>query len=1155
MRVRFVQILLTLPVMLLVYFLAGLAAAMGWIDPASVVSKTPYLNLLSETLKQTLDSYWQLLAALSAGLASFAPLKAPAKYLEERIWKQGRPLYLPKDPPNDLHFSARLVPQVGRNREMAELKAFLEAPGKFRWWWLLGGAGSGKSRLALEWLIQLRRRKWLRYETGFFRMLEDRDYWKTWEPRRFTVIVFDDAASSSAAALELAEILASRSSELRHPVRLLVVERNVPKSLDPLESRSQLAQFRHRQAPLELLQLGSGELHDMRRELTRKRKREILLTGEAEAQILAESEGAPLLMLAALDELARQGSLAASTRLELLRDQGRFLREKLTQAGVDESCHSVIALVTFTRGLGWNEAKAYQADVKCYDKRLLDRLFHQDTAVQIPPLTPALFGDAFVLDQFWNLNSDDREKFLKAAWAAKPENVSQCLIEMAKTWGNDPKFAAIDQVPDVMIDATIWAGIRSWLFSRESISQELAEWHWQRLDAAAKQHPDWIPLRWMHAQCARHLMARYAGEPERMAEFYAPVKQAVVDFPSVAIMQEELAEVELHRLYGAENETPEVQAAILESIEKVTGAFAEDEGVQAVWGHALQVYCGFTIHRQEWREMDQTIATLRSLASRFKGNAKIQACLAGTAANVVSEWNRQQRWNEVVGILGEVQECLRRFPQDWQVAFAAGSAIANGMEAFRECGQLSESRAAIEELKTAAQRVDDQALWSVYAVAAHNAVRSLATSSDSAGVVALVKDLREIEKRYAHEALPLAMEKGSVRAVGLLGQASVWDAMEQVLTELEQRAAAMPQRIEAQRAYGEAAKHAVIAYSAAAKWAEARAKLERLGEFSSRFHSDHELQMSLLGASYLFISDQCKSERLDEIAFALGLIELAGKRMHGDLEVSRPMVIGIAMGADAYMKAGRWREALEWWSKILAVASSLRSGDDAKIASEMERMHANALVRAGAAQLMEVEGIAHPLLSNPFHRWKRSQSLRRAEDRLRHAATTNNANTAALHSWARSEILLAEMRWWGRARLLRSGIEHLKEVVTREPNNYFALNHLGVGLMYLGKTERDRAHYEEARMVYIQAESLHPGAAAYNLACLSALEGDAEGCRGWLEAAQRAGTSMSPSDLAADVDLKSVRHLPWFKTFLQSETPDSSSYTKDHPDGARNAPC
>lgn len=32
MRARFMQILLTLPVMLLAYFLAGLAAARGWID-------------------------------------------------------------------------------------------------------------------------------------------------------------------------------------------------------------------------------------------------------------------------------------------------------------------------------------------------------------------------------------------------------------------------------------------------------------------------------------------------------------------------------------------------------------------------------------------------------------------------------------------------------------------------------------------------------------------------------------------------------------------------------------------------------------------------------------------------------------------------------------------------------------------------------------------------------------------------------------------------------------------------------------------------------------------------------------------------------------------------------------------------------------------
>jgi hypothetical protein len=206
-----------------------------------------------------------------------------------------------------------------------------------------------------------------------------------------------------------------------------------------------------------------------------------------------------------------------------------------------------------------------------------------------------------------------------------------------------------------------------------------------------------------------------------------------------------------------------------------------------------------------------------------------------------------------------------------------------------------------------------------------------------------------------------------------------------------------------------------------------------------------------------------------------------------------------------------------WLSKISVVASSFRSTEDHEIYKVVADMHADVLAQAGTTLLQETQDATHPFLSKPLSRWKRNRSLRKAEAQLRRAATINEKNHAAFHNWALCYIQLAETTWpWNRARLLRSGIEHLKQVIGMSQTTLIPLNHLGLAFMYLGKTEEDKMHFEEARKSYMKAESMHPGLAAYNLACLSALVGDAKGCRDWLDTAQRTGTLPSRPILAAD---------------------------------------
>ena len=75
---------------------------------------------------------------------------------------------------------------------------------------------------------------------------------------------------------------------------------------------------------------------------------------------------------------------------------------------------------------------------------------------------------------------------------------------------------------------------------------------------------------------------------------------------------------------------------------------------------------------------------------------------------------------------------------------------------------------------------------------------------------------------------------------------------------------------------------------------------------------------------------------------------------------------------------------------------------------------------------------------------------------------------------------------------------------------------------------------EKAREKLLGAEAITAGRGAYNLACLSALEGDADECRQWLDVCKRTGRLPSKENMLADPDLASVRGEPWFLDLLKA---------------------
>lgn len=133
-------------------------------------------------------------------------------------------LSLPKASLKLHHFSARGLPLLGREKECKTLHEFLNSPKSFCWMQIAGAGGQGKSRLALELILDARKNGW---DAGFVHPSDIPSFvsiFVNWQPTQPTLIVVDYVIGYED---ELGDVLNLLSSfeRLNFPVRFVVVER------------------------------------------------------------------------------------------------------------------------------------------------------------------------------------------------------------------------------------------------------------------------------------------------------------------------------------------------------------------------------------------------------------------------------------------------------------------------------------------------------------------------------------------------------------------------------------------------------------------------------------------------------------------------------------------------------------------------------------------------------------------------------------------------------------------------------------------------------------------------------------------------------------------------------------------------------------------
>jgi hypothetical protein len=165
------------------------------------------------------------LVALRAGQGKLANALTELKALLQPQLRLDMPQQAPEHVTHAavLSFRNRRVEFVGRDQELESLCNFIDSPDAFKWWCITGIAGIGKSRLALEFLVQNVPAYW---NMGFLSkdLLKRFDFY-TWVPDAPTIIVIDDVATYQQHISAMLDALVPKSETLLFPVRVILLER------------------------------------------------------------------------------------------------------------------------------------------------------------------------------------------------------------------------------------------------------------------------------------------------------------------------------------------------------------------------------------------------------------------------------------------------------------------------------------------------------------------------------------------------------------------------------------------------------------------------------------------------------------------------------------------------------------------------------------------------------------------------------------------------------------------------------------------------------------------------------------------------------------------------------------------------------------------
>lgn len=765
-----------------------------------------------------------------------------------------------------LDFRSRELTFVGRSQELKELDNFLNSKTRFSWWWLNGGAGTGKSRLALEWILLhsslpipcLGRG----YDTGFFHDVGEEAYWRVWQPRRPTIIVIDDASEHSDRILNLLSNLGQRSKDLAYPVRILLVERTIPENLKQLDEKVSYSEHQYRKAPLKLSPFDSGDLEKLAREVASFRNRRLTWTDNVKKQILKISQGQPLFMIWAIDSfLENNGVIAWDKWEDLVREQATRTREKLLQAGLPELCVPLVAMATLTRHLDWETGQLFISDPACQNKRLFDQLFGQDTTRAIPAIEPDLLGEYFLLEEFRNLNHPRRKLFLDIAWEASPKQVAETLYKIGLDFNNQFRSSGIDRLPANSNQLAWWGRVRVWLLSRENLPTTDIRHYWMELSELAQNHPTDI------------LVNRAAA---------TGAAWGIRNFGNLQLLDD-------------------VQS-VQKTLESIASRFGEDPGIQAGLSMGLAHAVGPYGRGKRFGEMKIAFEALESTALRFPNEAEIQTMLAMGTVNAITQYVKSPYSNEIPRMFEQIKSLSHRLSVNSSVQLLALFSAAHAIEAFGDIQSWGELENALSFARTIAERFRVNSQFQLgLATAASNAIYNYGKKQPVDKLLLPLDMLKDIGSRFAHD-LPIQqiVSKGLVDAIVAYDNAAAEDKVADLFSRLRDISFRFPKDSEIQLYMSNAALDAIKFDAQEQDTARIEGIFKVVSTIGETFPEHIGIQLNLCRLTVNVLTYYVARKQLDKVEKYLDVLRTRTVKFHSNTKFQVVLASALPGAIQAY---------------------------------------------------------------------------------------------------------------------------------------------------------------------------------------------------------------------------------------------------------------